>query len=99
MPVVVEPTYVRHLHGKTIYKILTLDTYYAVLEVYPSGSLYHVTREYIAKQFIVVDQPHTTVTYAKQQALAASAFLAAHAGSNYLQHPNNNHRSSMGICR
>lgn len=97
MPVVVEPTYVRHIHGNTIYKVTDIDGYRATLEVYPSGSLYHVAREYIAKQFIVVDPPHTTVTYAKQQILAASAFLAAHAGSNYLQHPNNNPRSSMGI--
>lgn len=99
MPAPAEPTYVRHMHGNTVYKVLDLDAYSTVLQVHPNGYTHHIPRRYLAENFIAVDPPATAATYAKQQILAARAFLAAHAGSNYLRHPNNNHRSSMGICR
>lgn len=97
-----EPTYVRHIHGNKTYKVVWLDDSMAILEdtdhPYTSSHI-NIKREYLAEKFIGVDSPHTTVTYTKQEALAASAFLAASVCSNYLQHTNNNPRSSMGIRR
>lgn len=102
----VEPTYVQHIYGEKLYEVIFLDDRTALLKNGTANTLIEATRKYLAKKFIVVEgslslaekacqqRPHSLYN---TQALAARAFLAAHAGSNYLRHPNSNPRSSMGI--
>lgn len=98
-----QPLYVRHKYGTREYKVVEFTTDSVHLMQVPelatrlqSFRVRVVPRLIFHEKFVAIDPPEQE-QQEDPQSLAASAFLAAHAGSNYLQHPNNNPRSSMGI--